>query len=83
MDRGALVRRAGPVLRRPRRDPHGPRARGPALFQVTQGPGAWRVRQVLDEAEGDHDWRIEAVVDLAASDEVGEIRLRIAVVGAL
>ena len=58
-------------------------ARGPALFQVTPGRGTWRVRQVLDEAEGDHDWRIDAVVDLAASDETSEIQLRITAVGAL
>jgi superfamily II RNA helicase len=61
----------------------GPPARGPALFQVTPGVGTWRVRQVLDEAEGDHDWHIEALVDLVASDEAGEVMLRVVSVGAL
>ena len=57
----------------------GPAARGPALFTVTEsGPGVetntWRVRQVLDDPEGDHGWAIEGVVDLAACDEAGEVR---------
>jgi len=30
-------------------------------------PGYWWVRQVLDDADGDHDWAITALVDLAAS----------------
>ncbi|UJP41395.1 DEAD/DEAH box helicase [Cellulomonas palmilytica] len=58
-------------------------ARGPALFQVTTGPTTWRVRQLLDDPEGDHDWRVDAVVDLAASDEAGEVVLRVLEVGAL
>ncbi|MFI2752594.1 DEAD/DEAH box helicase [Cellulomonas sp. P22] len=58
-------------------------ARGPALFVVTPGNGTWRVRQMLDDPEGDHDWRIEAVVDLAASDAAGEVVLRITDVGPL
>jgi hypothetical protein len=58
-------------------------ARGPALFQVTTSPTTWRVRQVLDDAEGDHDWRIEAEVDLTASDEAGEVVLRVVAVGPL
>ena len=57
----------------------GPAARGPALFSLTEaGPGVasgtWRVRQVLDDPEGDHGWAIEGVVDLTASDEAGEVR---------
>ncbi|AEI12868.1 DEAD/DEAH box helicase [Cellulomonas gilvus] len=58
-------------------------ARGPALFQVTTSPTTWRVRQLLDDPEGDHDWRIDAVVDLAASDETGEVALRVVAVGPL
>ncbi|MGN8246037.1 DEAD/DEAH box helicase [Cellulomonas soli] len=61
----------------------GPAARGPGLFQVSAGAGTWRVRQLLDDPEGDHDWRIDAVVDLVASDEAGEVRLRVEAVGAL
>ena len=57
----------------------GPEARGPALFSVTETgpgvePGTWKVRQVLDDPEGDHGWAIEGVVDLGASDEAGEVR---------
>jgi len=58
-------------------------ARGPALFQVTPGPTSWHVRQVLDDPAGDHDWRIDAVVDLSASDEAGEVVLRVLEVGRL
>jgi len=47
-------------------------ARGPALLQIAGQPGAWRVHQVIDDPEGDHDWRITADVDLAASDLAGE-----------
>ncbi|WP_449384973.1 DEAD/DEAH box helicase [Cellulomonas soli] len=61
----------------------GPAARGPGLFQVSTGSGTWRVRQLLDDPEGDHDWRIDVIVDLAASDEAGEVRLRVEAVGAL
>ncbi len=58
-------------------------ARGPALVHVTERPGTWLVRQVLDDPAGDHDWRIEAVIDLSASDDAGELRMAIAAVGAL
>ncbi|GEK16577.1 DEAD/DEAH box helicase [Cellulomonas persica] len=58
-------------------------ARGPALFQVTTSPTTWRVRQLLDDPEGDHDWRIDAVVDLPASDELSEVVLRVVAVGPL
>ncbi len=61
----------------------GPAARGPALFVVTPGAGAWAVRQTLDDPEGDHDWRIDAIVDLPASDEAGEVVLRVTAVGPL
>jgi superfamily II RNA helicase len=36
------------------------------------GVRVWRVRQVLDDPEGDHDAAIVAEVDLAASDAAGE-----------
>jgi hypothetical protein len=38
---------------------------------VTEGPGRWTVRQVLDDPDGDHDWAIVGHVDLAESDEAG------------
>ena len=43
-------------------------------------PGAdgrtWKVRQILDDPEGDHDWAIVATVDLDASDDAGEPVIR-------
>ncbi len=44
-------------------------------------PGTWFVRQVLDDANGDHDWAITATVDLAASDEAGAVVLTLLTVG--
>jgi superfamily II RNA helicase len=55
----------------------GPDARGPALFQVQEQHGSWRVRQVVDDPAGDHDWAVVAEVDLAASDEAGTAVLRV------
>ncbi|RZS86820.1 helicase-like protein [Motilibacter rhizosphaerae] len=55
----------------------GPDARGPRLLLVTEEPGLWRVRQVLDDPAGDHDWGISAEVDLATSDEEGTAVVRI------
>jgi superfamily II RNA helicase len=49
----------------------GPDARGPQLLTITEEPGRWQVRQVLDDPAGNHDWAILAEVDLAASDEEG------------
>jgi superfamily II RNA helicase len=51
----------------------GPDARGPALFQITREPEVWRVRQVLDDPEGDHGWALLAEVNLAESDSAGEV----------
>lgn len=51
----------------------GPNARGPQLFQLEKRPGFWHVRQVLDDAAGDHGWSIDAIVDVAESDAAGEV----------
>jgi hypothetical protein len=59
-------------------------ARSAALLHVDAGlPGArtWRVRQVLDDPDGDHDWGISAEVDLDASDAAGEAVLTVLDVG--
>ncbi|NUT53847.1 MAG: DUF3516 domain-containing protein [Saccharothrix sp.] len=61
----------------------GPDARGPALLVITEEPGLWRVRQVLDDPAGDHDWGFTAEVDLAESDEIGTAAVRITEVGRL
>ncbi|HET9692611.1 MAG TPA: DUF3516 domain-containing protein [Acidimicrobiales bacterium] len=47
-------------------------ARSAPLLQVERHRERWRVRQVLDDADGDRDWALQAEVDLAASDELGE-----------
>jgi superfamily II RNA helicase len=59
----------------------GPDARGPRLLLIDEGAERWRVRQIFDDPEGDHDWGIRAVVDLAASDEAGEAVVRLLDVG--
>jgi superfamily II RNA helicase len=61
----------------------GAAARGPALLLVTEEPGRWRVRQILDDPEGDHDWGITAEVDLGASDAEGTAVVRVTEVGQL
>ncbi len=58
-------------------------ARGPLLFQVTEEPERWLVRQVLADPAGDHDWAISAEVDLRASDAAGQAVLRVTGVGAM
>jgi hypothetical protein len=52
-------------------------ARGPALLIWDKQPGLWRVRQILDDPEGDHDWGFDVEVDLEASDEAGTAVLRV------
>jgi superfamily II RNA helicase len=61
----------------------GPDARGPAMLMIEELPGRWRVRQIFDDPEGDHDWGISAEVDLAASDEAGTAVVRITDAGQL
>jgi hypothetical protein len=61
----------------------GAAARGPALLLVTEEPGRWLVRQILDDPAGDHDWGITAEVDLAASDAEGTAVLKVTEVGQL
>ncbi|WP_116453503.1 DEAD/DEAH box helicase [Blastococcus litoris] len=57
-------------------------ARGPALLIVDEDePGVWRVRQILDDPEGNHDWGIDVEVDLEASDEEGAAVLRVVEAG--
>ncbi len=58
-------------------------ARGPALLIIDRQPGAWRVRQILDDPAGDHDWGIDVEVDLEASDDAGAAVLRVTDAGRL
>jgi hypothetical protein len=55
----------------------GPDARSAARVIIDEGAASWRVRQILDDPEGDHDWGITAEVDLAASAEQGVAVLRV------
>ena len=50
-------------------------ARSPQLVLITEEGRHWRVRQILDDPEGDHGWAFEGVVDLDATDDSGEVRL--------
>jgi hypothetical protein len=52
-------------------------ARGPGLLVWDKQPGVWRVRQILDDPEGNHDWGFDVEVDLEASDEEGAVVLRL------
>ncbi|HEX6237219.1 MAG TPA: DUF3516 domain-containing protein [Acidimicrobiales bacterium] len=52
-------------------------ARNPALLVIDEQPGRWRVRQILDDPERNHDWAITAEVDLPASDEAGTAVIRV------
>jgi hypothetical protein len=53
-------------------------ARGPALLIVDKSePGRWKVRQILDDPEGNHDWGFDVEVDLEASDEEGSAVIRL------
>lgn len=56
-------------------------ARSPQLLQITEESKLWRIRQVLDDPEHNHDWGIEAELDLEATDEAGEPVLSITNVG--
>lgn len=58
-------------------------ARSPQLLQITEESKVWRIRQALDDPEGNHDWGIEAELDLEATDEAGEPVLAITHVGPL
>jgi superfamily II RNA helicase len=62
----------------------GPNARGPAMLLIDDtDPDLWRVRQIFDDPEKDHDWGFSAEVDLAGSDEAGEAVIWITSVGQL
>jgi hypothetical protein len=56
----------------------GPDARSPQLLVIDRDEAArvWRLRQIVDDPEGNHDFAIVATVDLAASDAAGEPVIR-------
>ncbi|MFB7381748.1 DEAD/DEAH box helicase [Kitasatospora purpeofusca] len=61
----------------------GPNARGPKMLIIEEEDSAWRVRQIFDDPEGDHDWGISAEVDLFGSDEEGRAVVRVTAVDRL
>ncbi|MDK3258016.1 DEAD/DEAH box helicase [Blastococcus capsensis] len=53
-------------------------ARGPALLIWDKAePRLWRVRQIVDDPDGNHDWGFDVEVDLDASDEEGTAVIRL------
>jgi hypothetical protein len=58
-------------------------ARNPALLHIDidDANALWRVRQVFDDPNGDHDWGISAEVSLPDSDTAGEPAVTITDVG--
>ncbi len=58
-------------------------ARGPGLLIIEERPDEWRVRQIFDDPQGDHDWGFSAAVDLWGSDEAGEAVIKVLSVGQL
>ena len=52
-------------------------ARSPKLFMLDdtheRDERTWKVRQIIDDSDGDHDWAIIGVVDLDATQNGGEV----------
>ena len=52
-------------------------ARSPKLFMLDdtheRDEHTWKVRQIIDDSDGDHDWAIAGVVDLDATQNGGEV----------
>ena len=56
----------------------GSAARSPSLFVVEDDrTRRWQVTQIIDDPACNHDWQIRAEVNLDASDELGELVLRV------
>jgi hypothetical protein len=53
------------------------------VIQEEPQNGLWRVRQIFDDPNDDHDWGISAEIDLAASDAEGRAVVRVTDVGQL
>lgn len=56
-------------------------ARGREYIDIVPGSTTWSVRQILADPDGNRDWAIDAEVDVAASDETGDVVVRILAVG--
>ena len=55
----------------------GAEARSPELFMLDDkhenDEHTWKVRQIIDDSDGDHNWAIEGIVDLDATQDTGEV----------
>lgn len=55
----------------------GAEARSAELFILDESHESdehiWRVRQIIDDSDGDHDWAITGTIDLDATQESGEV----------
>ena len=55
----------------------GAEARSPELFMLDDkhenDEHTWKVRQIIDDSDGDHDWAIDGIVDLDATQDTGEV----------
>jgi superfamily II RNA helicase len=61
----------------------GPQGRSPALLIIDRtDPAVWRVRQIIEDPDGNHDFAIIGSVDLDASDAAGEPVVRVESFGA-
>ncbi len=58
-------------------------ARGPGMLIIEELADEWRVRQIFDDPESDHDWGFTAAVDLWGSDEAGVAVIKVLSVGQL
>lgn len=57
-------------------------ARGPKMLRIEEfggkgQPRTWRVAQIIDDPDHDHDWQLQASIDLDACDEAGELVLHV------
>ena len=56
----------------------GPQGRSPSLLMIDRAdPSVWRLRQIIEDPDSNHDFAIIASVDLNASDAAGEPVVRI------
>jgi Domain of unknown function (DUF3516) len=56
----------------------GPQGRSPSLLMIERAdPAVWRLRQIIEDPDGNHDFAIVGSVDLDASDAAGEPVVRI------
>lgn len=58
-------------------------ARGPKMLRIEKfggkgdEPRTWRVAQIIDDPDRNHDWQLQASINLDACDEAGELVLHV------